>query len=47
MKVDTVSGNKKIFNENPHLKEFAKPGIHPGFASEYKRQVQANIAREK
>ena len=35
--IDTVSGNKKFFNENKHLKEFAKPGLAPGYASEAKR----------
>ena len=37
LKIDTVTGNKKFFHENPHLKEFAKASLPPGYASEAKR----------
>ena len=37
LKVDTVTANKKFFHDYPHLKEFAKPFLPPGYASEVKR----------
>ena len=40
LKVDTVTANKKFFHDNAHLKEFAKPGLPPGYASEIKKAQQ-------
>lgn len=37
LKVDSVTANKKFFQDNPHLIEFAKPGLPPGYASEVQR----------
>ena len=41
LNVDSVTGNKKFFHEPPHLKEFAKPGLAPGYASEANRAALA------
>jgi len=34
LKIDSVAANKKFFHLNPTLKEFAKSGLPPGYASE-------------
>lgn len=47
LNVDTVVGNKKFFHEHPHLKEFAKPGLAPGYASEAYRKAAAEKKLEE
>ena len=37
LKVDTVTANRKFFNDYPHLAEFAKPFLPPGYASEVRK----------
>lgn len=46
LKIDTVSANKKFFHEYPHLKEFAKPFLPPGYASEIMRQREEAHKKE-
>ena len=40
LKVDTVTANKKFFNDYPHLAEFAKPFLPPGYASEARKNFE-------
>ena len=47
LNVDSVVGNKKFFHEHPYLKEFAKPGLAPGYASEALRKAQADKKQEE
>jgi len=47
LKVDTVTGNKKFFEDHPQLKEFAKPLLYPGYASEVQRQHNASLKEQQ
>ena len=45
-KIDTTKANKKYFHENPHLKEFAKPFLPAGTASEAQKEYDI-LLKEK